>query len=159
LLLLDLWGKLDEPGAVYADITWVGFAGTPPPEVARAFEAVTAGRDAAVALVEARVAAGTVVRGFEVDRAARGVIAAAGFGDQFGHRTGHSLGEEVHGNGVNMDDFETHDDRRLLPGSAFTIEPGIYTERFGIRSEINMVVGRRSAEVTGPRQQAFVLIG
>jgi Xaa-Pro aminopeptidase len=159
LLLLDLWGKLDEPGAVYADITWVGYAGTPPPDVARAFEAVTAGRDAAVALVEGRVAAGEAVRGFEVDRAARGVIAAAGFGDQFGHRTGHSLGEEVHGNGVNMDDFETHDDRRLLPGSVFTIEPGIYTERFGIRSEINMVVGRRSAEVTGPRQQAFVRIG
>jgi Xaa-Pro aminopeptidase len=156
LLLLDLWGKLDHAGAVYADITWVGHSGEPPAVVVRAFDAVVAGRDAAVALVERRAAASEPVRGFEVDRAARDVIARAGFGGQFIHRTGHSLGRDVHGNGVHMDDYETHDTRRLLPGTGFTIEPGVYTPRFGVRSEINMVVGERSAEVTGPRQERIV---
>ncbi len=86
------------------------------------------------------------------------MITAAGYGAQFIHRTGHSLGEEVHGNGVHMDDYETHDDRRLVPGTGFTIEPGIYTPTFGVRTEINMVVGEHSAEVTGPRQQTLVRI-
>jgi Xaa-Pro aminopeptidase len=158
LLLLDLWGKLDRPGAVYADITWTGFAGAPPPEMAKAFATIVAGRDAAVARVQAAVAAGRPVRGWEVDRATRDVIAAAGYGDFFIHRTGHSLGEEVHGNGVHMDDYETHDDRQLVPGTGFTIEPGIYTKTFGVRTEINMVVGESSAEVTGPRQQELVRI-
>jgi Xaa-Pro aminopeptidase len=98
------------------------------------------------------------VRGWEVDRATRDVINEAGFGKQFIHRTGHSLGEEVHGNGVHMDDYETHDDRRLVTGTAFTIEPGIYTPAFGVRTEINMVVGERSADVTGPCQQTLVRI-
>jgi Xaa-Pro aminopeptidase len=158
LLLLDLWGKLADPGAVYADITWCGFAGTPPAEIANAFGVIVAGRDAAVTKVQAAVAAKRPVRGWEVDRATRDVIAAAGYGDQFIHRTGHSLGEEVHGNGVHMDDYETHDDRQLLPGTGFTIEPGIYTPAFGVRTEINMVVGPASAEVTGPRQQTLVTI-
>jgi Xaa-Pro aminopeptidase len=158
LLLLDLWGKLDRPGSVYADITWTGFAGAPPPEIATAFGVIVAGRDAAVAKVQKHVAAGEPLAGWEVDRATRDVIAAAGFGDRFIHRTGHSLGEEVHGNGVHMDDYETHDDRRLLPGTGFTIEPGIYTETFGVRTEINMVVGEKSAEVTGPMQQTLVRI-
>src|SRR5262249_44710806 len=102
--------------------------------------------------------AGSPVRGFEVDRAARDTIAAAGYGDAFIHRTGHSLGENVHGNGVHMDDYETHDDRRLLPGTGFTIEPGIYTATFALRTEVNMVVGDHSAVVTGPRQRALVRI-
>jgi Xaa-Pro aminopeptidase len=158
LLLLDLWGKLPQPGAVYADITWTGFAGDPPPEIAKAFGVIVAGRDAAVNRVQSAVAAGEPVHGWEVDRATRDVITAAGFGDYFIHRTGHSLGEEVHGNGVNMDDYETHDDRRLVTGTGFTIEPGIYTKTFGVRTEINMVVGAKSAEVTGPRQQTLVRI-
>ena len=158
LLLLDLWGKLDQTGAVYADITWVGAAGDPPVEVIRAFDAALAGRDAAIALVQSRVAAGQTVRGWEVDRAARDVIDRAGFGPQFIHRTGHSLGTEVHGNGVHMDDYETHDDRQLVPGTGFTIEPGIYGPRFGVRTEVNMVVGRTSAEVTGPCQRELVRI-
>jgi Xaa-Pro aminopeptidase len=158
VLLLDLWGKLDQPGSVYADITWTGFAGDPPAEIAKAFGVIVAGRDAAVAKVQAAVAAGQPIHGWEVDRATRDVITAAGYGDYFIHRTGHSLGEEVHGNGVHMDDFETHDDRRLVPGTGFTIEPGIYTKTFGVRTEINMVVGRTSAEVTGPRQQTLVRI-
>jgi Xaa-Pro aminopeptidase len=118
-----------------------------------------AGRDAAIALVQSRVAAGQGVCGWEVDRAARDVISQAGFGQQFIHRTGHSLGTEVHGNGVHMDDYETHDDRRLVTGTGFTIEPGIYGPRFGVRTEINMVVGPTSADVTGPCQRALVRIG
>ena len=158
LVLLDLWGKLKQPGAVYADITWCGFAGDPPPEIAKAFGVIVAGRDAAVAKVQSAVAAGQPVHGWEVDRATRDVIMAAGYGDYFIHRTGHSLGEEVHGNGVHMDDYETHDDRRLIAGTGFTIEPGIYTKTFGVRTEINMVVGAKNAEVTGPRQQTLVRI-
>ncbi len=158
LLLLDLWGKLDRPGAVYADITWTGFAGDPPPDIARAFEVIVQGRDAGVKKVKTAVAAGETVHGWEVDRVTRDVIAAAGYGKQFIHRTGHSLGEEVHGNGVHMDDYETHDDRMLCPGTGFTIEPGIYTKTFGVRTEINMVVGARSAEVTGPCQTSLVKI-
>ncbi|MEO8483356.1 MAG: M24 family metallopeptidase [Acidobacteriota bacterium] len=158
LLLLDLWGKLDRPRAVYADITWTGVYGEPPAEVARVFGVVAAARDAALAAVQRAIEGGQVIRGWEVDREARDVVAAAGYGTQFVHRTGHSLGEEVHGNGVHMDDYETHDDRRLMPGTGFTIEPGIYTSAFGIRSEINVVVTETAAEPTGPSQQALVRI-
>ncbi len=158
LVLLDLWGKLEQAGAVYADITWTGFAGTPPPEIAQAFSVIVQGRDAAIEKVKSGVAAGKTVHGWEVDRAAREVITDAGFGDQFIHRTGHSLGEEVHGNGVHMDDYETHDDRMLCPGTGFTIEPGIYTPAFGVRTEINMVVGQTSADVTGACQTELVRI-
>jgi Xaa-Pro aminopeptidase len=157
IVLIDLWGKLRKPGAVFADITWVGYTGsTVPEEYARAFAAARDGRDAAIELVESAVRAGRELRGFEVDRACRTVIERAGFGDRFIHRTGHSLGEDVHGNGVHMDDYETHDDRRLIPGTGFTIEPGIYTNGFGVRTEINMFVGEREALVTGPRQQEIV---
>jgi Xaa-Pro aminopeptidase len=157
IVLLDLWGKLPTPEAVYADITWVGFTGTRvPDEILAAFTAARDGRDAAIAYVEAAVRERRDLRGFEVDRACRAVIERAGFGAQFIHRTGHSLGEEVHGNGVHMDDYETHDDRRLLPGTGFTIEPGVYTDRYGVRTEINMFVGERDARVTGPRQMEIV---
>lgn len=157
VLLIDLWGKLKTPGAVYADITWMAVAGREaPPEVARAFEAAMQARDAGIALVKERVAKGEAVRGWEVDRAARGVLEAAGYKDEIWHRTGHSLGEEVHGNGVHMDDYETHDERRLLVGSCFTIEPGLYTSEFGVRTEINMYVTAGGAEVTGPIQTGLV---
>ena len=153
VLLLDLWGKLTSPGAVYADITWMGYTGaTVPARYARAFAVICAGRDAAVSLVQRAAHEGRVLRGWEVDRAARDPIAAAGFGEHFVHRTGHSLGEDVHGNGVHLDDFETHDERRLLPGSGVTVEPGVYFEDFGLRTEINLHVGPRSATVTGPVQ-------
>jgi Xaa-Pro dipeptidase len=159
MLLLDLWGKLAEPGAVFADITWVGFTGRTVPEpYARAFAAARDGRDAAVELVKSAARDGRELRGFEVDRAARDVIERAGFGPQFIHRTGHSLGQQVHGNGVHMDDYETHDDRRLIPGTGFTIEPGIYTTTFGVRTEINMYIGSRDAEVTGPMQKEIVTL-
>jgi Xaa-Pro aminopeptidase len=153
LVLLDLWGKLDQRGAVFADITWMGFTGRRAPDrYVQAFEAVAAARDAAIALVERATAAGQELRGWQVDRAASSVLQSAGYRDQILHRTGHSLGESVHGNGVNMDDYETHDDRRLLPGTGFTIEPGVYFSDFGVRSEINMIVHARGASVTGPVQ-------
>ena len=158
-VLIDLWGKLAVTGAVYADITWMGFTGTKvPEEFAAAFTAARDGRDAAVALVQSAVRDGKELRGFEVDRACRAVVERAGFGAEFVHRTGHSLGENVHGDGVHMDDYETHDDRRLLPGTGFTIEPGVYTDRYGVRTEINMFVGEKEARVTGPVQKEIVLL-
>jgi Xaa-Pro aminopeptidase len=157
IVLIDLWGKLARPGAVFADITWVGFTGSQVPETyARAFAAIRDGRDAAIDLVQTAVREQRDLRGYQVDRACRDVIERAGFGAQFIHRTGHSLGENVHGDGVHMDDYETHDDRRLIPGTGFTIEPGIYTDTYGVRTEINMFVGEREARVTGPRQQELV---
>jgi Xaa-Pro dipeptidase len=157
IVLLDLWGKLPSPGAVFADITWMGFTGPiVPDKYARAFAAARDGRDAGIELVRKSAREGRDLRGFQVDRATREVIEHAGYGAQFIHRTGHSLGEEVHGNGVHMDDYETHDDRRLIPGTGFTIEPGIYTSEFGVRTEINMFVGERDAVVTGPLQREIV---
>lgn len=158
-VLIDLWGKLPSEGAVFADITWVGYTGTQPTaEFAAAFTAARDGRDAAIELVQSAVGAGRQLRGFEVDRACRTVIERAGFGGQFIHRTGHSLGEEVHGNGVHMDDYETHDDRKLIPGTGFTIEPGVYTDRYGVRTEINMFVKEREAVVTGPAQREILTL-
>jgi Xaa-Pro dipeptidase len=159
LVLLDLWGKLGAPGSVYADITWVGFVGASvPTRYARAFGAVVDARDAAVALVESATRAGRDLRGWQVDRVASFVLKDAGFGTEILHRTGHSLGESVHGNGVNMDDYETHDDRRLLPGTGFTIEPGVYFRDFGVRSEINMVVHQHAAVVTGALQTEILAL-
>jgi Xaa-Pro aminopeptidase len=160
LVLLDLWGKIDAPGSVYADITWVGFTGKEPPEEQRrAFAAIAAARDAAIALVQRSARSGDDLRGWQVDRAAREVLEREGYGANVIHRTGHSLGETVHGNGVHMDDFETHDDRRLLPGAGFTIEPGVYFDTFGVRTEINMVYGGGDAEVTGACQSEIVRLG
>jgi Xaa-Pro dipeptidase len=160
VVLLDLWGKLDRPGAVFADITWVGFTGARVPErYAKAFAAVSAARDAASSLVQRAAAGGQQLRGWQVDRAAASVLTSAGFADAVLHRTGHNLGESVHGNGVNMDDYETHDDRRLLPGTGFTIEPGVYFKDFGVRTEINMIVLERDAVVTGPLQSEIVALG
>jgi Xaa-Pro aminopeptidase len=157
LVLLDLWGKLDRPGAVFADITWVGYTGRQVPDrMARAFAAVRDARDAGIGFVQSRIRAGQDLRGWEVDRAAASVLRDAGYGDRILHRTGHSLGEAVHGNGVNMDDYETHDDRRLLPGTGFTIEPGVYFDDFGVRSEINMIVQAHDAILTGPLQTGIV---
>lgn len=157
-VLLDLWAKLDQPGAVFADITWVAFAGAEAPAAQREIFAIVArARDAAVQFIQQRFAAGQRVQGFEVDDATRAVIAEAGYGAAFFHRTGHSIDTNGHGNGVNMDNLETHDERTLIPGVGFSIEPGIYLAEFGVRSEINMIVGEGFAEVTTqPVQQAIV---
>lgn len=159
LVLLDLWGKQTEPGSVFADITWIGFVGTSVPDpMVRAFSAICGARDAAVDVVQTAAREGRDVRGFEADRAARTVLVDAGYDEAILHRTGHSLGEKVHGDGAHLDDFETHDERRLLPGSGFTIEPGLYFADFGVRTEINMVWAANGPEVTGPRQKSIVTL-
>ncbi len=159
IVLLDLWGKLPAHGSVFADITWVGFTGASVPEpYAKPFSVICGARDAAIQLVRDAAQAGREIRGWEVDRVSRGVIERGGLGEYFIHRTGHSLGEQVHGNGVHMDDYETHDDRRLLPGTGFTIEPGVYFDSFGLRTEINMYFGAGDARVTGERQTAITTL-
>ncbi|MBS1856888.1 MAG: M24 family metallopeptidase [Acidobacteria bacterium] len=158
-VLLDMWAKLDQPGAVYYDITWTGFCGdSPTGEMRKVFSVVTGARDAAVSRVQSAIAAKQELRGFEVDDASRAVIENAGYGAYFTHRTGHSIGVEVHGNGANMDNFETHDERRVMPWSCFSIEPGVYLPAFGVRSEINMFIGENDARVTGEIQREVVLI-
>jgi Xaa-Pro aminopeptidase len=158
-VLLDMWAKLDQPGAVFYDITWTGFCGAPTERVARVFEIVRDARDKAVETVVNAVAAGREIRGFEVDDAARAHIRAAGFEDKFVHRTGHSIGESVHGSGANMDNLETHDDRRIVPGALFSVEPGIYLPDFGVRSEVNVFLGAKAASTTGEVQRELVRIG
>ena len=159
VLLLDLWGKKAQPGAVFADITWVGMTSQRvSTEPAAAFGAIVEARDTAVRLVQERARAGQDLRGWEVDRAARQVLEASGFGGHVLHRTGHSLGENVHGNGTHLDDYETHDDRRLIPHTGFTVEPGLYFESFGVRTEINVYRGDRDATVTGARQSEIVTL-
>jgi Xaa-Pro aminopeptidase len=154
VVLIDLWAKMRDAGSVYYDITWTGFGGTEVPEkVEEVFRVVTAARDAAVELAGR---GGVGLRGFEVDDAARGVIERAGYGEWFVHRTGHSIGEEVHGSGANMDNLETHETRQVLEGTCFSVEPGIYLEGFGIRSEVNVFMGEGGGRVTGEIQRELV---
>jgi Xaa-Pro dipeptidase len=158
-VLLDVWAKKNTPGAVYYDITWTGFVGKAPSDRMReVFTIVSGARDAGVKTVQDAIAAGRAIAGWEVDRATREHIRKAGFGDYFIHRTGHSIGTDVHANGANMDDLETHDERRILPNSCFSIEPGIYLPEFGVRSEVNVLVRPKVAEVTGKIQREIVLI-
>jgi Xaa-Pro aminopeptidase len=159
LILIDLWGKLkDTPDAVFADMTWMGYAGDrPPARMQEVFDTVARARDAAIELVQARISAGEAVHGWEIDDAAREVIRQAGYGDAFFHRTGHSIDTELHGSGVNIDNLETRDTRQLIPHIGFTIEPGIYLPEFGVRLEINIYVHEDRAEVTTlPLQYEFV---
>jgi Xaa-Pro aminopeptidase len=158
-VLLDVWAKQSRPGAVYFDVTWTGFAGeTVPSRYTEIFNIVREARDAAVNLVRSAMRQGTPLHGFQVDDAARGVIDRAGYGEYFVHRTGHSIGEDVHGNGANMDNLETHDSRQVVPRTGFSVEPGIYLDDFGIRSEVNVYVEQHGARVTGEIQQAVVPI-
>lgn len=140
-VLIDLWAKVNTPAGVYSDLTRVGFVGeSVPDKYERIFRIVAAARDAAIALVRERFAAGETLRGWEVDQAARSVIHEAGYGDKFIHRTGHSIGRETHGNGANMDSLETKELRLVLPRTCFSIEPGIYLPEFGVRSEVDVYV-------------------
>lgn len=142
VVLIDAWCKHDSPGAVFADITWVGYTGDQVPhDVESAFKIICSGRDAAVELIKQRCADREPIYGWEVDRACRDVINAAGMGDAFIHRTGHNIGTEVHGPGANMDDFETHDTRRIINGTSFSIEPGVYIPNtLGLRTEIDVII-------------------
>ena len=157
LLLLDIWAKFDQPGSVYYDITWMGYLGNRVPDTyAKIFRIVKAARDNAVAFVKESVAKDRAIHGWEVDRVARESIRKAGYAKYFVHRTGHSIGQDVHGNGANMDGLETRDDRKIVPHTCFSIEPGIYLPEFGIRSEVNVYVGEREARVTGAIQDEIL---
>jgi Xaa-Pro dipeptidase len=158
-VLIDLWAKFDRPESVFYDITWTGFCGSEPSaEMRRVFEIVSGARDAAVRRVQDAISAGQPLRGFEVDDAARGHIQQYGLAAYFVHRTGHSIGTNVHGAGANMDNLETHDERKIIPWTCFSVEPGVYLPSFGIRSEVNVFVGDRGARVTGEIQQGLVTI-
>ena len=159
LVLIDLWAKRTEPGSVYGDITWTGYTGKQvPPKQRTVFELVRRGRDAALLFVQEQVALGRFPFGWEVDDICRNVIREAGYGDFFVHRTGHSIGEEVHGNGANIDNLETQDARRLMPRTCFSIEPGIYLPgEFGIRSELDVYVSDREALVYGQPLQTEIV--
>jgi Xaa-Pro dipeptidase len=158
-VLIDMWAKLDRPLGVFYDITWTGYCGaTPPSALQNVFEVVRDARDRAVQRVQTAIPRGEVLHGFEVDDAARTYIKERGFGEYFVHRTGHSIGEEVHGTGANMDNLETHDERKIIAGTCFSIEPGVYLPEFGIRSEVNVYVSATEARVTGEAQQKLVTI-
>jgi len=158
-VLIDMWAKLDRPGAVFYDITWTGYCGAePPPAIQNVFEVVRDARDRAVERVQSAMHRNESIQGFNVDDAARGYIKEKGFGEYFVHRTGHSIGEEVHGTGANMDNLETHDERRIISGTCFSVEPGVYLPEFGIRSEVNVYVAPGEARVTGEQQQRLVAI-
>ena len=158
VLLIDLWAR--EPGVPYADQTWMGTLGAPSTRAQTVWAAVRDGRDAAISLLEARIAAGDPVRGAEADVAARAVIAERGFGAHFTHRTGHSIDpRELHGAGPHLDDLETREERLLVPGVGFSIEPGIYLPgEFGMRSEVNAYVGEEALVVTPTMPQRDLLV-
>lgn len=160
-LLIDLWAKLDRPGAIFYDITWCGFLGkNPPAKYVEIFNIVRDGRNAALEFIQSRYAAHTPLYGWEVDDVCRAVVEKAGYGKQFVHRTGHSIGEDVHWSGVNIDNLETRDERQLVPGVCFSIEPGIYLEgEMAARSEINVfITPDGKVDVAGEMQKHLVLI-
>lgn len=159
VVLLDLWAGRSRD-TVFADQTWMGFAGgDPPPKVKTVWETVRAARDAAVSAVQGAAAERRPIAGFEADRAARAVIERAGFGPAFLHRTGHSIDRDLHGSGPHLDNFETADTRLLIPGIGFSIEPGVYLPgRFGMRSEINVFLGDTGPELTPPAPQQELLL-
>jgi Xaa-Pro aminopeptidase len=158
-LLIDIWGRMDRPGSCFYDITWTAVVGRSPSErEQQVFGLVAQARDAAIKVVQEAFAAGRPLTGWQADDAARNVIRQAGFAEYFTHRTGHSISYETHGNGANLDNLETHDDRLLLPYTCFSVEPGIYLPEFGVRSEINMLTEQGGAVVTGPIQTELVRI-
>ncbi len=158
-VLIDLWAKMNRPRSVYSDLTRVGYVGESVPEkYEQIFQIVAAARDAGIAVVKQAFAAGQPIAGWQVDNATRAVIEQAGYGPKFIHRTGHNIGQEVHGNGANMDGLETREDRLLLPRTCFSVEPGIYLDEFGVRSEINVLIdGAGQVHVTGGELQRSVV--
>lgn len=158
-VLIDIWGRKTRPGSCYYDITWTGVVGREPSDrEQQVFKTVIAARDAAIQAVSDAFAANEPIAGWQADDAARAVIDKAGFGEFFTHRTGHNIGEVIHGNGANLDNLETHDVRRILPNTCFSVEPGIYLGPFGVRSEVNMMATPGRAAVTGRVQQELVRI-
>jgi Xaa-Pro dipeptidase len=158
-VLLDMWAKVNKPGAVYYDITWTGFVGDAPTDKQRElFHIVTGARNVGINTAKDAFAAKRKIQGWEVDEAVRAHIEKSGYGQYFVHRTGHSIGPEVHGNGANMDNLETKDEREIIPNTIFSIEPGIYMPDIGVRSEIDMLIRNGAAEVTGKIQNEIVII-
>ncbi|MFQ6093978.1 MAG: M24 family metallopeptidase [bacterium] len=159
-VLIDLWAKKDRPGAIVFDITWVGYVGPDVPKrYVEIFDIVKGARDRAVDFLKERFGAGQDVYGWEVDDATRNYIKDRHYGDYFIHRTGHSIGEETHGNGVNIDNLETKDERKIAPGTCFSIEPGIYLKEFGVRSEIDVYISEeKEVIVTGPKQEQVLTL-
>ncbi|HTB11502.1 MAG TPA: M24 family metallopeptidase [Bryobacteraceae bacterium] len=159
IVLIDMWAKLDQADAVYYDITWMGYCGPQPPSaMENVFEVVRQARDRAIHCVQDAAASKHELHGYEVDDAARDFIRERGFGEYFFHRTGHSIGTDIHGTGANMDNLETHDERKVIPGTCFSVEPGIYLPEFGVRSEVNVYLDETAARVTGEKQETIVLI-
>ncbi len=162
LILFDFWARLPETQAILADYTWMAFAGTQeeiPAQQREVFEIVRQARDKGIAFVREHLAAGQRVEGCQVDDVTRAVIANAGYADYFVHRTGHSIGTIVHGNGANLDNLETQDNRLLLPSTCCSMEPGIYLPEFGIRSEVNLLIHQSDVEVTGtPIQEEIIAL-
>lgn len=158
-MLVDLWAKMDRPRSVYSDLTRVGYIGKSVPQrYEEVFQVVARARDAGIAIVKEAFANGEPLQGWQVDKATRDVIEAAGYGEFFIHRTGHSIGQETHGNGANMDNLEMRDERLVLPGTCFSIEPGIYLPEFGVRSEIDVFVDHEgNVQVTGGDLQQAVI--
>jgi Xaa-Pro dipeptidase len=157
LLLLDVWGKEKAANSVYYDITWMAYLGTKVPEkYAEVFKVLREARDRAVNLIATSVKTGKPLQGWQVDKAARGVVEKAGYGKYFFHRTGHNIGTSVHGNGVNMDGLETHDVRHVIPHTCNSVEPGIYLPEFGMRTEVDVYVDGKEARVTGAVQQEIL---
>lgn len=158
IIQFDLWAKKDTPGSIYADISWVGIlASSVPPEAERVFRVITGARDRAVEFVSRRLEQGKAVTGAEVDRAVRAFIEAEGYGEYLCHRTGHGIDTDVHGSGVNMDSVEFPDDREIIEGSCFSIEPGVYLENFGMRTEINAYRRGNTLVVSGGPIQHTIL--
>ncbi len=159
-LLIDIWARVNRPGTCWYDITWTGVVNREPTEQERViFAVVRDARDAAIDAVRAAFTDGChPVSGFEADDAARAVIRSAGYGEYFTHRTGHNIGTELHGSGAHLDNLETHDERRILPLTCFSVEPGVYLPEFGIRSEVNMISSKDNAVVTGRIQRELVRV-
>jgi Xaa-Pro aminopeptidase len=159
LLLLDVWGKTKAAGSVYYDISWVGYMGAKVPEkYSKVFRVLVDARDKAFSLIQKSVAGGKPLQGWRVDKAARDVVEKAGYGKYFIHRTGHSIGQLVHGNGVNMDGLETRDTRHLIAGTCNSIEPGIYLPEFGMRTEFDVYIDKNEARVTGAVQKEILAL-
>ena len=157
-VLLDLWAKTTDPDGVYYDITWTGVIGTPSDKQREVFEIVRDARNVGINKVKQAFETSRKIQGWEVDEAVRGYITAKGYGKYFIHRSGHSIGRDIHANGANLDNLETRDDREILPNTCFSVEPGIYLPEFGVRSEINMMIRNGKGEVTGRVQNELVLV-
>jgi Xaa-Pro aminopeptidase len=157
-VLLDIWAKSNDPDSIYYDITWTGVIGAPSNQQKEVFDIVRSARDVGINTVKQAFEAGKTIHGWEVDKAVRESITGKGYGQYFIHRTGHSISRDIHGNGANLDNLETKDDREILPNTCFSVEPGVYLPDFGVRSEINMITRKGKAEVTGRIQEQLVQI-